>query len=130
MPKPLRIQSFLANIPARLPEEIFETWLETPDFRLERILSRGHASSDDTWYDQALDEWVMLLKGRARLQMEDEVGPIELQAGDALLIPAHCRHRVTWTDPEQDTVWLALHFKAGDNRHAAPVQPKATDGEP
>ena len=89
MPKPPRIQSFLANIPATLPEEVFETWLETPAFRLERILSRGHASPEDTWYDQALDEWVMLLQGRARLQMEDEVEPIELQPGDTLLIPAH-----------------------------------------
>jgi len=118
MPQPIRIQSFLSNIPARLPEEVFETCLETPAFRLERILSRGHTSPEGAWYDQALDEWVMLLQGRARLQVEDQVEPIELQPGDTLLIPAHCRHRVSWTDPDQDTVWLALHFKAGDEQQA------------
>jgi cupin 2 domain-containing protein len=119
MPKPPRIQSFLANIPATLPEEVFETWLETPAFRLERILSRGHTSPEDTWYDQALDEWVMLLQGLARLQMEDEVEPIDLQPGDTLLIPAHCRHRVSWTDPEQDTVWVALHFASTQTEQPA-----------
>jgi len=26
-----------------------------------------------------------------------------------VVIPARCRHRVEWTDPDQETVWLALH---------------------
>jgi cupin 2 domain-containing protein len=29
--------------------------------------------------------------------------------GDWLEIPARCRHRVAWTDPNQETVWLAVH---------------------
>jgi len=125
MPQATPVHSLFANVPASLPEEIFETWLETPAFRLERILSRGHASPENSWYDQELDEWVMLLQGSARLQMEDEMKLIELQPGDALLIPAHCRHRVTWTDPGQDTIWVALHFKTGENRHPDPRQPQA-----
>jgi cupin 2 domain-containing protein len=35
-----------------------------------------------------------------------------LGPGDHLRIPAHCRHRVEWTDARQETVWLALHFPA------------------
>ena len=26
-------------------------------------------------------------------------------------IPAHRQHRVDWTDPEQDTIWLAVHYR-------------------
>jgi len=31
-------------------------------------------------------------------------------AGDYLLIAAHRRHRVEWTDPAVATIWLAVHF--------------------
>jgi hypothetical protein len=33
-----------------------------------------------------------------------------LAKGDWVLLPAHCRHRVTWTQSEPPTVWLAVHF--------------------
>ena len=112
MPRPTPIQSLFADIPDTLAEERFETWLETPGFRLERILSRGHISPEESWYDQTEDEWVALLQGHARLFMEGHPEPIELRPGDSLLIPAHCRHRVAWTDPNQTTIWLALHFKS------------------
>jgi cupin 2 domain-containing protein len=32
-----------------------------------------------------------------------------MRPGDYVNLPAHCRHRVEWTDPERETVWLALH---------------------
>ena len=41
------------------------------DVRIERIISHGHASPADFWYDQAQHEWVIVLKGAARLQFED-----------------------------------------------------------
>ena len=34
----------------------------------------------------------------------------QLHAGDWILLPAHCRHRVTWTQSDPATVWLAVHF--------------------
>jgi cupin 2 domain-containing protein len=53
---------------------------------------------------------VALLSGAAGLRFEDEAEPRVLAPGDHLLIPAHRRHRVEWTDPETPTVWLALHY--------------------
>lgn len=110
---PQRILSLLSDLPERLPEERFETLLETPAFQLERILSLGHATPAGEWYDQARDEWVMLLQGAARLSLEGRDEPLALLPGDTLLLPAHCRHRVEWTPADQVTVWLALHFPAG-----------------
>jgi cupin 2 domain-containing protein len=54
---------------------------------------------------------VLLLAGAARLWLEDR-GDITLTAGDALLIPAHIRHRVIWTQADPPTVWLAVHMGA------------------
>lgn len=104
------IVSLLADLPDELPEEHFETLLETSAFRLERILSRGHSTPEGEWYDQAGDEWVMLVQGAARLSVEGRAEPLELQPGDTVLLPAHCRHRVEWTPSDRVTVWLALHY--------------------
>jgi len=101
------------SIPGQLPEELFEALLERPGCRLERIVSRGHVTPEGQWYDQAWDEWVVLLKGTARLAIEGQVAELSLQPGDYLLLPAHQRHRVVWTDPLTETIWLALHLGAG-----------------
>lgn len=105
-------RSLFGEIPAALPEERIEIWLETPGLRVERILSLGHVTPEGEWYDQARDEWVALLQGAARLAVQGQAGEIALLPGDTLLLPAHCRHRVTWTDPHEVTVWLALHLGA------------------
>ncbi len=101
--------SIFADIPKQLPEELCQTLLTKPNVRIERIVSKGHRSAEDFWYDQAQDEWVILLQGRARLSFIDTPS-IELNAGNYLLIPAHCRHRVDWTAPDMETVWLAIHI--------------------
>lgn len=80
-------------------------------FRLERIVSAGHATPPGEWYDQAQDEWVVLLSGKAALLFEGESEVHRLQPGDYLLIPSRLRHRVEWTDATQPTVWLAIHFQ-------------------
>lgn len=113
MSPPVYKHSLLGELPETLAAERFETLLLAPGVRLERILSLGHVTPEGDWYDQANDEWVALLRGGARLAVEGEADEIEMQPGDALLLPAHCRHRVTWTDPDQITVWLALHLGAG-----------------
>jgi cupin 2 domain-containing protein len=61
------------------------------------------------WYDQARNEFVLLLQGAARIEFEDGT-MAELAAGDWLDITAHRRHRVAWTDTNEDTVWLAVHY--------------------
>lgn len=99
--------NLLAALPQPGPEEDFSTLLQGPGVRLERIVSHGHCSPADFWYDQGHDEWVMLVQGLATLELEGQA-PLTLKPGDTLLIPAHCRHRVAFTGPQ--TVWLALHF--------------------
>lgn len=96
-------------------EELFEPLLRAvpgaTNLRVLRIVSTGQSAPEGGgWFDQDDDEFVVLLKGAARLQIEDEVGPRRLVPGDHLLLPAHVRHRVDWTDPDTETVWLAVHF--------------------
>jgi len=62
------------------------------------------------WYDQNEHEWVVVLKGAARLQFEGDDELLEMRPGDYVNIPAHKRHRVEWTTPEEPTVWLAVHY--------------------
>ena len=99
--------NLFAPIPPEITEEIFQVLLETGVFRLERIVSGGQATPPGEWYDQDTHEWVALLTGGAGLRFEDEAEPRVLGPGDYLLIPAHRRHRVEWTDPD------AAHRVAG-----------------
>lgn len=103
------------NLPSRQTAgEVVETLAEGPAFRIERIVSTGQATPEGEWYDQETDEWVLVVKGRARLRIEGEAQDRELGEGDFVLLPAHCRHRVTWTEPDMPTVWLAIHFAGLD----------------
>jgi hypothetical protein len=45
-----------------------------------------------------------------RLRIDGEAQDRALAPGDYLLLPAHCRHRVTWTERDAPTIWLAIHF--------------------
>lgn len=99
------------DLPARpLPDEICDLLVERPGLRLERIVSTGQATPEGQWYDQEDDEWVLVVSGAARLRIEGESADRELGEGDWIMLPAHCRHRVTWTRAEPPTVWLAIHF--------------------
>lgn len=98
------------GIPAAQPDELFQDLLMRPGLRVEQIVSWGQSSPEGFWYDQPQAEWVLVLEGSARLRFEDQSEPIELQRGSHVLIDAHRRHRVDWTDPAVATVWLAIHF--------------------
>jgi len=102
-------QNIFKNIPEQLPEELFDTLLKNGHVHIERIVSKGHATAEDYWYDQDGDEWVLLLQGQAVIVYESQAS-VRLASGDYLLIPAHTRHRVAWTADDEDTVWLAVHF--------------------
>jgi cupin 2 domain-containing protein len=91
-------------------DEIFETLLEKPGIKIERIISSGQATPPGEWYDQETDEWVILLSGSAGILIDGEDVVRSLAAGDYLQLPAGCRHRVEWTDPDVKSVWLAVHF--------------------
>jgi cupin 2 domain-containing protein len=104
--------NLFADIPDRLPEEQFLPLLAAADVRVERIVSRGHASPQGYWYDQPQGEWVVVLAGTAGVQFEGETAARTLRRGDYLYIPGHVRHRVAWTDANEPTVWLAVHHGA------------------
>jgi cupin 2 domain-containing protein len=88
--------------------ERFDELLVRRGVRIERIVSTGQATPPGEWYDQAGDEWVVLLTGRATL-LFDGGARVELGPGDWLLIPAHARHRVEATSVDPPCVWLAIH---------------------
>jgi cupin 2 domain-containing protein len=96
------------GLPTDLPQELTHLLLSAQHVRIERIVSRGHSSPPDFWYDQDEHEWVLVLAGAARLQFEDAV--VGLKAGDFIEIPAHRRHRVEWTTPDELTIWLAVFY--------------------
>lgn len=106
------MNNLFADLPAdlKLPEELVEVLSESKHVRIERIVSTGHASPEGFWYDQREHEWVVVLRGAAQLQFEDEVSPLTMMPGDQLLIRAHRRHRVVMTSPNEPTVWLAVFF--------------------
>lgn len=103
-------KNLLRDIPAELPVELIETLVESEHVRVERIVSTGHCSEAEFWYDQQEVEWVVILQGEARLSFADDTGDIHLQPGDHVLIPPGRRHRVSWTTPDQPTIWLAVFF--------------------
>lgn len=107
----LAVSQLLANLPSAALAEVSERLVSGPGVRIERIVSMGQASPAGFWYDQPEAEWVMLLSGSARLAIESEPDELALSVGDAVFLPAHCRHRVTWTTPNEPTVWLAVFMK-------------------
>jgi cupin 2 domain-containing protein len=101
--------NLFAGIPDNLPAEQIAPLLTAPNVRIERIVSRGHASPADFWFDQPQQEWVVVLSGSAAIAFDGEGEPRTLRRGDYLHIPAHARHRVEWTDADEPTIWLAVH---------------------
>jgi cupin 2 domain-containing protein len=106
------MSNLFGDLPLSLPEELVEILVESPQVRIERIVSTGHASPVGYWYDQAEAEWVGVLQGEAKLLLEGDDEPLHMRPGDHVLIPAHRKHRVEWTIPDESTVWLAVFFRA------------------
>lgn len=104
------MKNIFSDIPDNLPDELIELIAENHDVTIERIVSRGHISPNDFWYDQDKNEFVFLVCGEARLRFEDKEESVQMEKGDYIIIPAHKRHRVEWTSPDEDTVWLAIHY--------------------
>ena len=104
------MKNLFSNIPDDLPDELLETLIDADSLRIERIVSHGHSSPEGLSYDQEQHEWVVVLKGAARLRFDDDDKLVEMGPGDYVNIPAHKRHRVEWTTPDEPTVWLAVHY--------------------
>jgi cupin 2 domain-containing protein len=105
-------ENLFSGIPSDLSEELFTTIHSAKRFRIERIISQGQASPPGFWYDQEEHEWVIVLRGSAVIQLEDQAEPVKLQPGSYLNIPAHARHQVVATSATEETVWLAVFYSA------------------
>jgi cupin 2 domain-containing protein len=110
MKLPVQIQNLLADLPDAGTDERFELIASNGQLLIERIVSQGQSTPAGEWCCQERDEWVMVLTGRAELKFEGQTALQKMEAGDSVLILGGCRHRVEWTDPDQKTVWLAVHY--------------------
>ena len=103
------MDNIFASILPVVEHEVLDELLNNASIRIERILSRGHSSGENDWYDQDENEWVIVLRGAGTIVFDD-AREIHLKAGDYLNIPAHTKHRVSWTEPDVLTVWLAVFY--------------------
>ena len=109
MKSSIDVNNIFANIPDTVDTEIFEALADGEGVTIERIISKGQQSPESGWYDQGKNEWVMILRGGAILLYEDG-SSVALNPGDFINIPAHTKHRVNWTAPDIETIWLAVHY--------------------
>lgn len=106
----MKIKNIFKDIPSNIHEEITEKIISSGKIRIERIISQGHTSPGNFWFDQKENEWVIVIKGKAKLEFSGENELIDLNEGDYVNIPSHKKHRVKWTDPETETIWLAVFY--------------------
>ena len=112
----LKSGNLFADLPDATAHEVVDALVARDGLSVERIVSHGQATPEGEWYDQDTDEWVVVLRGAAELMIEGEAEARSLAPGDFVYLAAHVRHRVTWTDPEEPTVWLAVHVRASGDR--------------
>jgi len=103
------MRNLFDDIPSKLSQELVTVLAEEQHVRIERIVSTGQSSPKEFWYDQDEHEWVVVLKGEAKLVFEAGES-VALRPGDHVHIPAHKKHRVEWTTPDEVTIWLAVFY--------------------
>ncbi|MGB8466257.1 MAG: cupin domain-containing protein [Terrimicrobiaceae bacterium] len=101
--------SLFRDLPDATTQERFEELCRSGSFRVERITSSGQSSAPGFYYDQAWDEWVLVVQGCATVHLRYPEEAVHLSAGDWLMIAAHRKHRVQSTSQEPATIWLAVH---------------------
>lgn len=101
--------NIFASMPETVEHELFQTLLQKDNVVIERIISKGHVSPATGWFDQTQHEWVIVLQGEGIINFEDGRS-VTLTIGDHINIPAHCRHKVSWTTPHIETIWLAVFY--------------------
>ena len=105
----MKQSNIFKEIPKQLQDELFEDIITTEKLKIQRIVSYGHTSPKSGWYKQDTNEWVILLKGEAILSFEKRED-IRLKSGDYINILALEKHKVSWTKPDEESVWLAIHY--------------------
>lgn len=110
MPLKIQTENFFTGFKANPHLENFTDILKGKEFRLEKIVSKGYKTPKTKWLSEPVDEFVMLLKGKAELLFETGQ-TVELKEGDYLVIPADTKHKVIKTSIKPLCYWLTIHFK-------------------
>jgi len=105
----MKKQNIYQNIPQRTDDEFFENLVNKDGIKIQRIVSQGHTSPKSGWYVQKDNEWVIVIEGEAVITYENG-DKLNLQKGDYINIPAFTKHKVSWTDPDIKTIWVAVHY--------------------
>ena len=105
----IKPDNIFKSIPENLDNEVFDLLIQNENVKIERIVSKGHTSPTSGWYDQEQDEWLVILKGEAIILFIDGT-EFNLTVGSYLNIPAQMKHKVKWTDPDAETIRLAIHY--------------------
>ena len=100
----MRGGNLFADAAPPITGERFETLLACRNLVVERIVSSAVVESIE--YLQPQDEWVVLLRGEAALEVAGEA--IGLQPGDYLFLPAGTKHTVK--SASEGALWLAVHL--------------------
>ncbi len=103
------VKNLFNGIPEKSDQELLDILLQKDSFKVERIVSRGHSSPENFWYDQDKNEFVLLISGYAGLIFDDGT-KTNLKPGDYLIIPAHKKHRVEFTGPVEKSIWLTIYY--------------------
>ncbi|MEQ9465072.1 MAG: cupin domain-containing protein [Haliea sp.] len=98
------MDNFFHDSDTILRGERFDTLLAHRNLVIERIVSAPDIQPVD--YVQNQDEWVLLVRGGAVMQVAGE--RVALGEGDYLFLPAGTPHRVEQC--EAGTLWLAVHL--------------------
>ncbi|MFO0919698.1 MAG: hypothetical protein U0872_15475 [Planctomycetaceae bacterium] len=98
-----------SNLPRNLPAEFSVAYRSNSKVFASKqsCLTATHHPPDSGTTKTSTNE-ALVLTGAAKLQFPDCVA--ELKPGDFINIPAHHRHRVEWTLPEELTIWLAVFY--------------------
>lgn len=107
-----QLNNFYKNFNINKGEEFFDVLLQQKNvnIKIERIISSAHKTPEGKWYNQDDDEWVIVLKGEAKIEFFD--GEIFImKEGDYLSIPKNDKHRVIYTSENPECLWLAIHLK-------------------
>jgi cupin 2 domain-containing protein len=86
--------------------ERFDALLSHKKVLIERIVSSARITQ--TKYVQPQDEWVLLVRGQAELEIAGEA--VVLGAGDHVFLPSGTVH--TLKSASDGALWLAVHLHA------------------
>ncbi|MBF0216126.1 MAG: cupin domain-containing protein [Candidatus Omnitrophica bacterium] len=106
----IKVHNIYTNLSPTKGKEVFEKLAGKKGLRIERITSLGQSTPAGKWLKSKKNEWVILLKGKAKLRFRTADRIIDMDPGDYIFIPDGVAHRVDWTTPKEKSVWVAVMF--------------------